>query len=494
MKKIPQLLASALFLAVPAAACAQGGQHANSASLLSASTLHLQSRRLSEQRQVRVVVPESYGNGSARYPVVYVLDGNSNLEHTAVTARHLARFGRMPEAIIVAVHNRNRELDMTPPEIPFPMLGGATGRADDFLAFFREELIPFIDERYQTSEYRVLIGHSHGGLFTAYALATDPSVFGGYIAIDAPMHVGNRALAQSLPSVVTGERVRLVNVERQLGWIDEDWAELAAQANTSFHADRFEITPDDESHSSMALQGTYDGLKTVFSGFPGATLAPRTLAELETEFAEMGVQYGYDPNPSRWHLLESASDLLVLQQARNARDVVERGMELYGSSASFERLMARAIEVENETGGVVGPANPLPDHEGAGVDAARPLVGKWDGRMHHEGGVPEHFVINISIEGESVIGTIASYPMRGGDLREARPLDFVRILADGTLEFAHQNGRRPGGSMFYAVEPDGPDAFIGVKELKAVILPVGILLPTMHIELKRQTEGQGDAR
>ena len=63
---------------------------------------------------MRVAVPKGYEVSSIRYPVLYVLDGKSNLEHTVHTVDYLSSYSRIPEMIVVAVHNVNRELDMTP--------------------------------------------------------------------------------------------------------------------------------------------------------------------------------------------------------------------------------------------------------------------------------------------------------------------------------------------------------------------------------------------
>ncbi len=66
-------------------------------------------------REVRVAVPPGYEASTIGYPVIYLLDGGSNLEHTVQVVDYLAAQSRIPELIVVAVHNVNRELDMTPP-------------------------------------------------------------------------------------------------------------------------------------------------------------------------------------------------------------------------------------------------------------------------------------------------------------------------------------------------------------------------------------------
>jgi predicted alpha/beta superfamily hydrolase len=56
------------------------------------------------------------------------------------------------------------------------------GGAENFLSFLSDELFPIVDEKYPTRDYRVLIGHSYGGLFVVYALTSRPELFRAYLA------------------------------------------------------------------------------------------------------------------------------------------------------------------------------------------------------------------------------------------------------------------------------------------------------------------------
>jgi predicted esterase len=96
--------------------------------------------------------------------------------------------GFIPELIIVGVTwggvNPNpdslRARDYTPTkEARLPQSGGA----DNFLAFMKNELFPFIETNYKAdNKNRTLMGCSLGGLITLYALFTQPGMFTGYAA------------------------------------------------------------------------------------------------------------------------------------------------------------------------------------------------------------------------------------------------------------------------------------------------------------------------
>lgn len=148
----------------------------------------ISSDTLGEQRQYLVHLPESYNHTpKQRYPVIYVLDGSSQDVHTAASAALMARIGVTPEVIVVGIQNisgKGRQRDYTPPGMRQDLddKGSPEGRADKFLAFVRDELVPEIDSSYRISPTRILAGNSRGGLFVVYALTEDPSLFNAYFA------------------------------------------------------------------------------------------------------------------------------------------------------------------------------------------------------------------------------------------------------------------------------------------------------------------------
>jgi len=76
---------------------------------------------LNEAREYTVHLPESYSSdGARRYPVLYVLDGQSQAGHTAESASLMARIGAMPEVIVVGVSSLGADTGRqvsTPPDM-----------------------------------------------------------------------------------------------------------------------------------------------------------------------------------------------------------------------------------------------------------------------------------------------------------------------------------------------------------------------------------------
>src|SRR5262245_34574113 len=93
---------------------------------------------LGEERTVLVRTPAGYDISGLRYPVLYMTDGADQLGHTAGTIEFLARQGRMPEMIVVAITNTDRTRDLSPTKAksgPGNLEVATSGGADKFLTF-----------------------------------------------------------------------------------------------------------------------------------------------------------------------------------------------------------------------------------------------------------------------------------------------------------------------------------------------------------------------
>jgi tetratricopeptide (TPR) repeat protein len=138
------------------------------------------SKIFDEDRLLLVHLPSGYESDRIRYPVLYHLYGDNIVDYIApalIACDKLGQTGEAPPVIIVGVANTNRYRD----NLPFNW-DGSPGGADNFIRFFREELIPFIDQNYRTESFRVVAGPQAGAKFSLYALMTDPGLFDLYIA------------------------------------------------------------------------------------------------------------------------------------------------------------------------------------------------------------------------------------------------------------------------------------------------------------------------
>lgn len=137
---------------------------------------------------VYVRLPQDYAaDPEKRYPVVYVLDGDSLFPIIAATHLFLTIDDEMPEAIVVGVAYgsfdpaiNKRGVDFMPPS---PDLAAGKSGAEAFERFLGSELLPTVEARYRADpSRRVLFGQSRGGSFVLYSAFADPDLFWGRIA------------------------------------------------------------------------------------------------------------------------------------------------------------------------------------------------------------------------------------------------------------------------------------------------------------------------
>ncbi len=150
-------------------------------------------KELGRPFHIYVRLPDDYARSKDRYPVIYLLDGGFTYPMLAAYFRLLSIDEKLPNAILVGVsygaegfENGNyRGTDFTAPSEERDHWGGASA----FQRFLKNELLPFVAERYRTDENRrVLFGQSLGGQFAVYSAMTDPDLFWGRIANNPALH------------------------------------------------------------------------------------------------------------------------------------------------------------------------------------------------------------------------------------------------------------------------------------------------------------------
>ncbi|NQZ87556.1 MAG: alpha/beta hydrolase [Colwellia sp.] len=143
------------------------------------------SKVLNEERTLLINLPAGYDASTNRqYPVLYTLDGNTHFKRVVGTVEWLSRSSRLIEPhIIVAITNTNRFRDLStsvPKDSPADRNAGG---ANNFIRFLADELIPHINKKYRTTDFKTLAGHSFGGLFTLHTMLTKGELFQAYIAM-----------------------------------------------------------------------------------------------------------------------------------------------------------------------------------------------------------------------------------------------------------------------------------------------------------------------
>jgi uncharacterized protein len=259
-----------------------------------AESYRIHSSQVNEEREYKVYLPDSYKWArDKRYPVLYLLDGDSHFFHTAAAVDFLSGQGEIPEMIVVAIASTVRVRDFTQTDWSSHWVGG--GGADKFRAFLSKELIPEIDRTYRTQDFRVLFGHSAAGQFALYCLTSDPNLFQAYFALSPSLDWDDELPLRSLESYFSSAQTLKTFVYVGRG---DDYAGGKALADFNKLAEILGKAPQgvrsqirsfpDESHTTLPLIGQIDALRSLYSGWrlPDATL-DKGLAAVQAHYENL---------------------------------------------------------------------------------------------------------------------------------------------------------------------------------------------------------------
>jgi predicted alpha/beta superfamily hydrolase len=304
--------------------------------LLGLGTQHiLKSKILQEDRPIIISLPNGYEESKFNYPVLYLLDGLGNIKHQVGTVELLTESGIVPPMIIVAIESLDRGKDLTPSNAgKGNYIGGDTGipqsgGAPKFLDFIERELIPYVESNFRTHPYRLLEGHSFGGLFCVYALMNKPNLFNAFI-IQAPALWWNKEEMTTQAKEFFKSKDSFDKSVYFGAGGDEGWGmrqELSRyvdviKQNTpkNFHY-KHEVPAGDEAHDDSRLLLNYYGLKFVFSD----------LKDYED-------------------LLENYSDEEFLKAEQNLAD--KYGNSAKRSAGIYVNLISKLLDEENKLGAI----------------------------------------------------------------------------------------------------------------------------------------------
>lgn len=175
------------------------------------------SKILNEERKIWIYVPQCAEDtdNKKRYPVIYLFDGDKYFAEVTGMVKQLSEVNgdrSCPEMIVVGIPHKDRLHDLTPTH---SMIGAegktqkeyrTTGGGDAFIDFVEKELIPHIDAKYQTTDQRILVGQSVGGLAVMNIMVNYPGMFNEYIAIEPSMWWDNRKILKQAEEAFTTKR------------------------------------------------------------------------------------------------------------------------------------------------------------------------------------------------------------------------------------------------------------------------------------------------
>ncbi|MDH3223683.1 MAG: alpha/beta hydrolase-fold protein [Gemmatimonadota bacterium] len=371
------LSALAAALAVPTPASSQSRyDHAVDIGIVDS----LWSPTLGEHRPYLVYAPPSYTDTTLspqRYPVIYLLDGDAHFHSVSGLVQILGTGVNgtfvLPEMIVVAIPNTDRIRDLTPTHDTTGFDGSPTpgfrssGGNPQFFRFLREELIPQIEEDYRAAGYRLLIGHSFGGITVINALYSIPESFSSYVAIDPSLwwddevllrrardyfssgDLGGKSLYVSQANTIQADDTvpnRHFSAISRFNEVVKAYDRTGIRYGFRYYAD--------DDHGSAPLISEYDALRFAFDGY--RVPLQRVMEEpsfLPEHFESVSNRLGHAFGPSEG-MLRLLGQFTLQSDTTAAQAFAEMRVEQFPTSYTAHEFLGDVLAAQGDTAGARG--------------------------------------------------------------------------------------------------------------------------------------------
>lgn len=255
----------------------------------------LYSEILQEDRELSVYFPPSYNTSvNQKYPVLYILDGDYNFQYVAGFLELQGAISEIiPEMILVAISGKGTNAYRKNCK---PKIEGVedSGNAEEMVNFIEKELIPYVNKTYKAADYKILGGHSVGGIFVVNTAINHPDLFNNYIAISPALWWGKNAMEDVMQKTWGKTKSTTANVyislanEEGMGVTEfvKKIPETIKEKN--IHFKQF----PDEIHNSVGLPTYKWALDAIFKNWYVKEEYFGSAEALKNHYSEVQKQYG----------------------------------------------------------------------------------------------------------------------------------------------------------------------------------------------------------
>ena len=236
-----------------------------------------------QKYQIKISYPKGYfENKEENYPVLYVIDAETNFGGVSYIVQRLIKDKLIPEILVVGIaYNTDyknfyklRSRDLTPAEDKGLRMGNnnvdPTGGAPKFSDFLEFELFPFIEKEYRTKkEDRAIYGHSYGGLYGSYAFLNRPHLFNRYLLLGPSLWYKDKLLVHqaSEKSINFNKPTKLYmasgEFDLRINDYQEEFVKFLKEKNISNLKIESEVV-ENETHRTIFGVGFTNGLRFIY--------------------------------------------------------------------------------------------------------------------------------------------------------------------------------------------------------------------------------------
>ncbi|ASP47053.1 alpha/beta hydrolase-fold protein [Cognaticolwellia beringensis] len=318
----------------------------------------LYSTVLSEQRDLLIHLPNNYEeNKVLDYPVLYLLDGQRNFAHTIGTLDLLNQSNMAQEMIVIAIMNTHRTRDFTPSYDESYNEWGVSGGADDFLDFIEKELIPYVNKKYRANNFKIVSGHSLGGLLSIYALQSRPELFQAHFAFSPSLWWHKQIIFKEAESFLKQpdelNMYLYVNMGSEGGHMLSSYERYTKLLNSN-NPKRFKFNLDldiSETHNTTALAGHSLAFQKLYAALrPSHEIISKGIPAIKEFYKKQSEIYGYEIKPSYGSINRVAYNALKEKDFTTAIAIFEQNVKNYPYRADAYDSLADGYEANGDLG------------------------------------------------------------------------------------------------------------------------------------------------
>ncbi|MBZ0178472.1 MAG: hypothetical protein K8F36_04195 [Melioribacteraceae bacterium] len=326
----------------------------------------LRSNILNEDREYWISLPDSYNDKESsyqRYPVLIVLDGNLHFKSIAGIVNYMSsdvyKSWKIPEMIVVAIQNVDRRRDYTPDKI-ITVRENNTGGGDSFLSFLEDELLPELDQKFRTASYRILFGHSLGGLLAIHTYMKEKTLFNSFIAVDPSFGTWDSETMDKKLDFLTEQ-----SFERFIYIATANWGKRNIR-NRDRHVRLYEALNskckgalpakleyfDNEDHSSVPIIAFHNGISAIFEGYGISYRDVEDKKQLTQHFHALSERLSWDFRPPEYLVNQLGYRMLQSGNEKDKSTALEffiLNVENYPKSSNSYDSLGEAYETLGDT-------------------------------------------------------------------------------------------------------------------------------------------------
>jgi predicted alpha/beta superfamily hydrolase len=248
------------------------------------------SNKLNEKRELVISLPTSYEkNPTKKYPLLILLDGDYILNPFLGTLAYGTYWDDLPEVIIVAISQNKKNERVSDCGSIDETTGMPEGKSVAFYDFIAQELVPYLQRDYRTTDFKIIAGHDTTAAFLNYFLYNDKPLFNAYISLSPELPLG---MEEQIPEILSTLKQPIFyylstadgdvkNMQERIHQLDHKVKEIKnPELNYKFESFK------DASHFSLVLHSIPSALYQIF-----AAAQPISTIEYDTKIVTLKEGY-----------------------------------------------------------------------------------------------------------------------------------------------------------------------------------------------------------